>query len=72
MARRISDERQHRRMVKNISSSKVTMPSLPTLFNIFLERVICDAQADHDLKVNIGGRTITHLRSPHCSDAQDC
>ena len=44
----------------------------PTLFNIFLERVISDAQTDHDWKVNIGGRTITHLRSSNCNDGQNC
>ena len=40
--------------------------------NIFLERVISDAQADHELKVGIGGRTITYLQSSHCNEAQDC
>ena len=34
----------------------------PTLFNIFLERIITEALADHEGTVSIGGRTITNLR----------
>ena len=34
----------------------------PTLFNIFLERIMSDALEEHDGKVSIGGRTITNLR----------
>ena len=34
----------------------------PTLFSIFLERVMTDALEDHESTVNIGGRTITNLR----------
>ena len=34
----------------------------PTLFNIFLERIMADALEDHDGTVIIGGRTITYLR----------
>ena len=34
----------------------------PTLFNIFLERVMTDALEDHKGTVSIGGRTITNLR----------
>ena len=34
----------------------------PTLFNIFLERVMTDALEDHEGTVSIGGRTITNLR----------
>ena len=34
----------------------------PTLFNIFLERIMADALADHEGTVSIGGRTITNLR----------
>ena len=34
----------------------------PTLFNIFLERILTDALEDHNDTVNIGGRTITNLR----------
>ena len=34
----------------------------PTLFNIFLERIMTDALADHEGSVSICGRTITNLR----------
>ena len=34
----------------------------PTLFNIFLERIMTDALEDHNGTVSIGGRTITNLR----------
>ena len=34
----------------------------PTLFNIFLERIMADALEDHERTVSIGGRTITNLR----------
>ena len=34
----------------------------PTLFNIFLERIITDALEDHEGAVRTGGRTITNLR----------
>ena len=34
----------------------------PTLFNIFLERIMSDALEDHEGTVSIGGRTITNLR----------
>ena len=34
----------------------------PTLFNIFLERIISDALEEHEWKVSIGGRNITNLR----------
>ena len=33
----------------------------PTLFNIFLERIMTDALEEHDGKVSIGGRNITIL-----------
>ena len=33
----------------------------PTLFNIFLERIMTDASEDHEGTVSIGGRTITNL-----------
>lgn len=36
----------------------------PTLFNIFLETIMNDAQEDHRGTVNIGGRTIIDLRFP--------
>ena len=41
---------------------QVSPPSSPTLFNIFLERIITDASEDHEGTVSIGGRTITNLR----------
>ena len=34
----------------------------PTLFNIFLERIMTDALEDHEGTFSIGGRTITNLR----------
>ena len=34
----------------------------PTLFNIFLERIMTDALEDHEGTVSIGGRTFTNLR----------
>ena len=34
----------------------------PTLFNIFLERIMTDASEDHEGTVSIGGRTLTNLR----------
>ena len=34
----------------------------PTLFNIFLERIMTDALENHQGTVSIGGRTITNFR----------
>ena len=34
----------------------------PTLFNIFLERIMTDVLEDHEGTVSIGSRTITNLR----------
>ena len=34
----------------------------PTLYNIFLERIMTDALEDHEGTVSIGGRTTTNLR----------
>ena len=34
----------------------------PTLFNIFLERIMSDALEDHEGSISIGGRVITNLR----------
>ena len=34
----------------------------PTLFSIFMERILTDALEDHEGTVSIGGRTITNLR----------
>ena len=36
------------------------LPS-PTLFKIFLDRIMTDALEDHEGTVSIGGRTITNL-----------
>ena len=41
----------------------------PTLFNIFLERIMSDALEEHDGKVSIGGRNITSLRFAEDIDA---
>ena len=41
----------------------------PTLFNIFLERIIADALEDHEGTVSIGRRTITILQF---ADDIDC
>ena len=42
---------------------------LPTLFNIFLERIMSDALEKHDGKISIGGRNITNLRFAEDIDA---
>ena len=54
---------QHRRMVHNYSRSSTSVSTL-TLFNIFLERIMCEALDDHELQgsVSIGGRLITNFR----------
>ena len=41
----------------------------PTLFNIFLDRIMSAALEEHDGKVSIGGRTITNLRFADDIDA---
>ena len=41
----------------------------PTLFNVFLERIMTDALEDHEGSVSIGGRTITNLRFADDIDA---
>ena len=41
----------------------------PTLFNIFLERIMSDALEEHDGKVSIGGRIIINLRFADDIDA---
>ena len=42
----------------------------PTLFNIFLERIMSDALEEHDGKVSIGGRNITNLRYAQAEEEQ--
>ena len=51
-------QQQHRTLVPNNSWS---LPS-PTLFDMFLERIMTDALEDHEGTVSIGGRTVTNLR----------
>ena len=34
----------------------------PTLFNIFLERIMCEALGDHEDSISIGGRLIINFR----------
>ena len=41
----------------------------PTLFNIFLERIMTDALENHEGSVSVGGRTITDLRFADDIDA---
>ena len=41
----------------------------PTLFNIFLERIMSAVLEEHDGKVSIGGRNITNLRFANDIDA---
>ena len=41
----------------------------PTLFNIFLERIMTDALEDHEGSVSTGGRTITNLHFADDIDA---
>ena len=41
----------------------------PTLFNIFLQRIMSDALEEHDGKVSIGGRNITNLQFADDIDA---
>ena len=40
----------------------------PTLFNIFLERIMTDFSEDHEGTISIGGRTITNRRFAHDID----
>ena len=41
----------------------------PTLFNIFLERIMTDVPEEHDAKLSIGGRIITNLPFADVIDA---
>ena len=41
----------------------------PTLFNIFLERIMPDALEEHDGRISIGGRNIINLRFADDIDA---
>ena len=46
------------------------MSALPTLFNIFLERIMADTLEDHEGTVSTGGRTITNIRFADDIDGQ--
>ena len=48
-------------MVQNYSRSLTRVSTLTTLFNIFLERIICEALDDHEGSVSIGGRLIINF-----------
>ena len=48
---------------------KAKMFSVTTLFHIFFERIMSDAQAEHDGRVSIGGRNVTNLRFADDIDA---
>ena len=41
----------------------------PTLFNIFLERIMSRALEEHDGRVSIGGRNVTNLQFADDKDA---
>ena len=43
----------------------------PTLFNIFLERIMCEALDDHEGSVSIGGRLITNFSFADDIDAEE-
>ena len=45
------------------------MSSAPTLFNIFLKRIMSDALEEHDGNISIGGRNNTNLRFANDIDA---
>ena len=49
-------------MVQNYSRSSTRVSTLTTLFNIFLERIMCEALDDHEGSLSIGGRLITNFR----------
>ena len=53
----------HQYWTETRQTQRMTTPSFsPTLFNIFLERIMTDALEDHEGIVSIGGRTIANIR----------
>ena len=54
--------RHHWRMVQNNNRSLKGLLFSPTLFTVFLERIMSDALEEHDGKVSIGSRNVTNLR----------
>uniref|UniRef100_UPI003AF6C160 hypothetical protein n=1 Tax=Thiolapillus sp. TaxID=2017437 RepID=UPI003AF6C160 len=50
------------RLMDKIQQSRQGCLVSPTLFQIFLQRMITDASEDHEGTVSTGGRTITNLR----------
>ena len=63
------DEWQHRRMFRTTVGVRQGYLLSPTLFKIFLERIMSDALEEHDGKVSIGGRNMTNLRFADDIDA---
>ena len=49
-------------MVQNYTRVRQGYLLSPTPFNIFLERIMCEALDDHKGSVSIGGRLITNFR----------
>ena len=50
------------RLQSRVSTLKKGCLLSPTFFNIFLDRIMCEALDDHEGSVSIGGRLITNFR----------